>query len=110
YLGAGRELLADDSWERRYELIFSLEYHRAECELLTADLDAAEERLTMLSERSRDLLDSAAVARLRLTLYTTMDRSDRGVEVCLEYQRAQGVQWAPHPAKEQVRQEYERIW
>ena len=28
YLAAGRELLAEDSWERRYELIFALEYHR----------------------------------------------------------------------------------
>ena len=109
YLGAGRELLTDDTWDRRYELIFSLEYHRAECELLTADLDAAEERLTMLSERGRNL-DIAAVARLRMTLYTTMDRSDRGVEVCLEYQRSRGVEWSPHPTQDQVRQEYERIW
>ena len=109
YLGAGRELLTDDTWDRRYELIFSLEYHRAECELLTADLDAAEERLNMLSERGRNL-DIAAVARLRMTLYTTMDRSDRGVQVCLEYQRARGVEWSPHPTKDQVRQEYERIW
>ena len=36
YLAAGRALLAEDSWERQYELTFSLEYHRAECELLTA--------------------------------------------------------------------------
>ena len=109
YLGAGRELLADDSWERRYDLIFPLEYHRAECELLTADMDAAEKRLTMLSERSRNL-DIAAVARLRLTLYTTMDRSDRGVEVCLEYQRSRGVHWSAHPTKDEVRQEYDQMW
>src|ERR1700687_2978117 len=28
YLAAGRALLAEDSWEQRYELIFSLEHHR----------------------------------------------------------------------------------
>jgi predicted ATPase len=44
YLAAGRELLPEDSWERRYELIFSLEYHRAECELLTAALAEAGKR------------------------------------------------------------------
>ena len=85
YLAAGRALLAEDSWERQYELTFSIEYHRAECELLTADLAAAEERLIMLSRRAGNLVDIAAVACLRLTLYTTLDRSDRGVEVCLEY-------------------------
>src|SRR5258708_922637 len=110
YLAAGRALLAEDSWERRYELIFALEYHRAACELLTADLAAAEERLTMLSSRAGNLVDIAAVACLRLTLYTTLDQSDRGVEVCLEYLQRDGVHWSPHPTQDEVRQEYERIW
>jgi PAS domain S-box-containing protein len=110
YLAAGRGLLAEDGWERRYHLTFGLEYHRAECELLTADMAAAEERLTMLSQRAGNFLDIAAVARLRLTLYTTLDKSDRGVEVCLEFQRNLGVHWSPHPTQAEVRQEYERIW
>ena len=110
YLIAGRALVAKDSWEQRYNLTFPLEYCRAECELLTADLAAAEGRLTELSVRARNLVDIAAVACLRLTLYTTLDRSDRGVEVCLEYQRRGGVHWQPHPTHDEVRQEYERIW
>src|SRR3984957_9804654 len=59
YLAAGRKLLPENSWERLYELTFGLEYHRAECELLTADLAAAEERLTTLSKRARNVLDTA---------------------------------------------------
>jgi PAS domain S-box-containing protein len=110
YLAAGRALLAEDSWERQYELTFAIEYHRAECELLTADLAAAEERLTMLSGRAGNLVDIAAVACLRLTLYTTLDRSDLGVEVCLGYLRRDGVDWSAHPTKDEVRQEYDRIW
>jgi PAS domain S-box-containing protein len=110
YLTAGRALLAEDSWERQYELTFSIEYHRADCELLTADLAAAEERLIMLSRRAGNFVDIAAVACLRLTLYTTLDRSDRGVEVCLEYLQRGDVHWSPHPTKDSVRQEYERIW
>src|SRR5262249_2193743 len=35
YLIAGTALLANDSWERRHELTFALELHRAECEFLT---------------------------------------------------------------------------
>jgi len=110
YLVAGRTLLSVDSWQRQYELTFSIEYHRAECELLTANLAAAEERLTMLSRHAGNLVDIAAVACLRLTLYTTLDRSDRGVEVCLEYLERGGVHWSPHPTKDEVWQEYERIW
>jgi GAF domain-containing protein len=110
YLTAGRALLTEDSWEQQYELTFSIEYHQAECELLTADLAAAEERLTMLSRRAGNLADIAAVACLRLTLYTTLDRSDRGVEVCLEYLQRGGVRWSPHPITDEVRHEYDRIW
>jgi PAS domain S-box-containing protein len=110
YLAAGCALLTQDCWERRYEFNFSIEFHRAECELLTADLVAAEERLLMLSRRAGNLVDIAAVARLRLTLYTTLDRSDRGVEVCLEYLQRGGVYWSPHPTMDDVRHEYDRIW
>jgi predicted ATPase/signal transduction histidine kinase len=109
YLAAGGALLAEDSWKRQYELIFSIEYHRAECELLTADLVAAEERLITLSRRAGNLVDIGAVACLRLTLYTTLDRSDRGVEICLEYLQRGGVHWSPHPTRDEARQEYERI-
>ena len=110
YLGAGRALLADDGWERRYELTFKLEYHRAECELMTGDRAAAEERLAILAQRARSHAGMAFVARLRLTLYTTLDRSDRGVEVCLEFLRRGGVHWSAHPTLADVQGEYDRIW
>ena len=39
-----------------------------------------------------------------------LDRSDRGVEVCLEYLRRGGTDWSPHPTRDEVRREYDRIW
>jgi PAS domain S-box-containing protein len=35
YLRAGRALLAEETWERNYQLIYSIEHLTAECELLT---------------------------------------------------------------------------
>jgi PAS domain S-box-containing protein len=110
YLAAGRALVTEMGWEQQYELIFALEFHTAECELLTADLAGAEDRLAMLASRARTLQHIATTARLRLTLYTTLDRSDRGVEVCLEFLQNAGTYWPPHPTKDEVQQEYERIW
>ena len=110
YLVAGRALLAEDCWEQRYPLTFALEFQRAECEFLTGDLAAAEERLSMLSRRAANLVDRAAVTRLQTELYTTLDQSDRAVEAGLEYLRHVGVDWSPHPTKDDVRQEYKRIW
>ena len=110
YLTAGAALLPEDSWERRHELIFALELHRAECEFLTGELAAAEERLTMLSSRAAKTVDQSTVACLRVDLYTTLDQSDGAVAVCLAYLRHLGVEWSPHPTDEEVRREYERIW
>jgi PAS domain S-box-containing protein len=110
YLGAGRALLSNYDWQDNFELIFQIELQMAECELFTTKMDAAERRLSMLVDRAKTIHDVASVARLRITLYTTLTRSDRAVEVCLEYLRKQGTDWSPHPSWSQVQFEYDRIW
>ena len=110
YLHAGRSLLSAEDWDRNYGLIFRIESLTAECELLTADLAAAEERLTVLAQLARSRHDFAVVTRLQVTLYTTLDRSDRAIEVFLDYLRSNGTDWSPHPGPDDVRLEYNRIW
>jgi PAS domain S-box-containing protein len=110
YFAAGRVLLAEDSWERQYRLTFDLEFHRAECEYLTVDPKAAEERLSILSHRARNVVDQAAVTCVQVTLYTALDRIDRAVAVCLECLARVGLQWSANPTLDEVRQEYERVW
>ena len=110
YLVAGAALLADDCWERRHELAFALEMNRAECEFLTGELAAAEERLAALSTRAANTVERAAVACLRMDLYTTLDQTGRAVAVGLDYLRHLGIDWPPHPTEEEARREYERIW
>jgi PAS domain S-box-containing protein len=109
-LAAGRALLTEETWDCNYDLIFSIEYLMAECELLTADMMAAETRLSMLAQHAESGHDIAVVTRLRLTLYTTLDRSNRGVELCLEYLRRLGTDWSPTPTRDEVMREYGRIW
>ena len=110
FITAGCALLPEDCWEHCYALTFSLELHLAECEFLIGALSAAENRLAILSSRAGRLVESAAVTGLRLSLYTILDRSDRAVEVCLDYLRQVGIQWSAHPTNDEVRQEYELIW
>ncbi len=110
YLHAGRSLLSEEAWGHHYDLIFSIESLIAECELLTADMAAAEGRLRMLAQHARSRHDSAVVTRLQVTLYTTLDRSDRAIEVFLDYLRRNGTDWSSHPSREDVLREYERIW
>ena len=110
YLAVGRALLGDDSWERRYALTFALEFHRAECEFLTGDAVAAEQRLSMLSRRAGDLPDLADVVCLQIALFTTRSRLEHAIEVCFAYLKRVGVHWAARPSDELVREEYDRVW
>src|SRR6185312_15125302 len=110
YLHAGLGLLTDATWNGKYDLVFSIQYLLAECELLTTDMAAAETRLAMLAERARSAHDIALVARLRITLYTALDRSDRAVEVFLEFWRGRGTDWSARPAEEEVLREYDHVW
>jgi predicted ATPase len=110
YFTKGNDLLGKNGWEQSSRLAFELELNSAECEYLTSRLASAEDRLSALSRRKANLVDTAAVACLRMTLYTTLDRSDRAVEVGLEYLRLVGVDFSPHPTDFDVRQEYERFW
>src|SRR5712692_1731995 len=110
YLVAGAALLVEDSWERRHELTFALELHRAECEFLTGALAEAEQRLAALSSCAATTVERATVTCLRADLYTTLDQSNRGVAVGLDYLRHLGIDWSPHPTEEEARREYERVW
>jgi PAS domain S-box-containing protein len=108
YLLAGRRWLTEETWSRKYDLVFSIEALLAECELLTADMSAAEDRLSKLAERAKDAHDIALVARLRVTLYIILG-SHRGTDVFIEYQRRLGEEWSPHPTDEEVKREYDQV-
>jgi PAS domain S-box-containing protein len=109
YFVAGAAVLPGDCWVRRHELAFGLELYRAECEFLTGELAAADERLTMLSPRAANTIERANIECLRIDLYTALDQTDRAVSACLDYLWHLGVEWSPHPTDEEVRREYERI-
>ena len=110
YLTTGAELLADDCWAHRHELIFALELSRATCEFLTGRLSAAEARLSVLSGRAANVPERANVTCLRVDLYMTFDQASRAVAVALEYLEHLGIDWSPHTSEETARDEYERIW
>ena len=110
YFMAGISLLPSDSWTRRHELAFALEVYRAECEFLTGELAAAEERLTMLSARAANTVERANVECLRIDLYANLDQADRAVAAFLDYLRHLRIEWSAHPTEEEARREYERIW
>ena len=110
YLVAGAELLPEDGWERRHDLTFPWRCIGRNASYVTRQLGPAEARLGALAAHAATLVERAAVASLRVDLYTTLDQSDRAIAVGLEFLRHVGVDWSPHPSAEDARCEYDRIW
>ena len=110
YFATAAALLGDDCWDQRYSLLFGLELQRAECEFLSGDLIAADERLSLLSPRATNVVDHAAITSLRVRLYTALNQSGDAIAASLAYLRRVGVEWGPHPTEEEVADEFARMW
>ena len=110
YFIAGAALLADCGWERRHDLTFALDLERAECQFVTGELEAADERLTALSSRTASTVERAAVVSLQMGACLERFQLDRALTVGLDYLRHVGIEWSPHPTEEEVRREYQKIW
>ena len=110
FLRTGTAVLGEAGWQRRRALAFTLAFERGECEFLTGDLEQAEARLSALVARAEGVLELAAVACLRIMLNVTRAEPARSVEVCLEYLEHEGIHFTPHPSREDVESELERMW
>jgi PAS domain S-box-containing protein len=109
YLITGVALVPQDGWERRHDLIFELELHRAECEFLTGEMASAEEHLRMLSSRAEGAVQRAAVACLAADVYWALQRPERGLADCLQCLRDVGLDIPIHPTEAQAQAAYGRI-
>ncbi len=110
YFIAGQALLTNHCRERRPDLMFQLELHRAECEFLTGDLTVAAERLAMLRSCATDAVELAMATCLGIDVYMTLGQMDRAIAIGLDYLRDVAIDWPLHPTEEQVKIEYQRIW
>lgn len=110
YLAAGAAHLSTGTSSPRYDLAFALDLHRAECEFLTGDSVAADERMTSLARRAATLVELAAVTQMRLELFMAIGQRNRAVQAGLDYLERAGIYWPAQPTDEQVRHEYAALW
>ncbi|MFY9987137.1 MAG: AAA family ATPase [Chthoniobacterales bacterium] len=110
YLANCNSLLGNDGWNSQYEIRLAVNLNLAECELLTGQLNQAEERLSQLTALAKPDRDRAAIAELQAVLYTTSGRSPRAVQVCLECLQSIGIACPIDPTEEEVAREYRQIW
>ncbi|MGF6767897.1 PAS domain S-box-containing protein [Paraburkholderia sp. GAS199] len=109
YYATGLGLLTDDAWDTCYRLIFDLELNGAESQYLTGNMSLADSQLAVLAQRAKTLVDAAAVACVRINLFTTLDQSDNAVRAGLEYLRRIDGSWTEQPSAADVADVYDLI-
>jgi predicted ATPase/signal transduction histidine kinase len=110
YFICGQAFFTNCRRERRPDLIFQLELHRAECEFLTGELIVAAERLEILRSRATDTVELAMATCLGIDVYMTLGQMAHAIAIGLDYLRHVAIDWPVHPTEEQVKTEYQRIW
>ena len=110
YSIVGAALLTNECWDQRHDLIFQLELNRSECEFSTGELVAAAERVETLRSHAAGSMELAMATSLGIDIYFSA-RSDRpSRRRGPRYLRHLAIDWPLHPAEEQVRSEYQRVW
>ncbi len=110
YLHAGRSLLSEDAWEHNYDLVFSIESLIAECELLTADMVGSRrppDHVGAACQEPPRFCGCDAIAGHPLYDLGSQRPCHRSVSRLPSPQRHGLVE---HPSRDDVLQEYNRIW
>src|SRR5713101_1272236 len=109
YLAAGIAVLSDEGWQRSYDLTLGLFLERAECEILSSNLEQAAGLVEALLIKARSKIDHAEVCRLRIMLQLRQGNYAPAVRTALECLRTFGVDLPDSPTPEQMRAEYEEM-
>jgi len=109
YAVIGLELLGEDAWQSVPALAFELAVQRARCEYLTGNLDAANERLTLIAHHATTLPDRCQVTCLHAAVKLALNSSEEAIAMCLEQLRDFGIDWHPEPPEATIRLEYEEL-
>jgi predicted ATPase/TolB-like protein/class 3 adenylate cyclase len=109
YLAAGIAILSDEGWQRSYGLTLGLFLERAECEILSSNLEEATGLVEELLIKAQSKIDQAEICRLRMFLQLRQGNYAHAVCTALECLRTFGVDLPDSPTPERVRAEYEEM-
>jgi predicted ATPase len=110
YFASGIALLDEEDWTGLHELTFSLSLERARCELLSGNLETAEQLIAELQRRATSNLEFADASCLKMDLHILEREHRQAVDSALECLRRFGIDLQVHPTFEQVQAVYETIW
>jgi predicted ATPase len=103
------DVLAEGAWQNCYNLTLELYLERAECEILSSNLELAALLIEELLREGRSKTDRAEACRLRMLLELKRGDYAPAVRTALECLRMFNLELPERPTPEQVRAEYDEV-
>ena len=109
YFAAGMIALSGKGWTRCYDLALNLWLERAECELLSSNVDETARLVDEVLVKGRSAIDRAAAYRLRMILQLIGGDATPAVRTALECLTMFGLELPEKPTLDQVQAEYDDV-
>ena len=98
YFNIGLGLLAENSWEREYDLTLSLHVEATEAEFLNTNFDRAECLAQIVLQQAKTLLDKVKVYELKIQFAIAANQMFKAIEIGLSVVEMLGVSLSELPS------------
>jgi predicted ATPase/signal transduction histidine kinase len=99
YLITGIELLAADSWEKKYELTLSLYETAAEAAFLAGNFEQTEQFIQVVLARAKTLLEKVKVYEVKIKAYGAQNQALEAVNTALAVLKLLEVEFPENPSE-----------
>ncbi|MEH2164214.1 MAG: AAA family ATPase [Nostoc sp.] len=102
YINFGIQLLATDSWERKYTLALALYEEAAAAAYLTGEFDKVEEFALEVQHHAKVLLDRVKSIEIQIQSYLAQSRFDNSIQTAIALLNLLGVKLSPQASQMQT--------
>ncbi|RUR78227.1 serine/threonine protein kinase [Chlorogloeopsis fritschii PCC 6912] len=102
YLSTGIELLADDSWERKYELTLALYETAAEAAYLAGEFEYTKKFIQKVLGQAKTLLEKVKVYQVQIEAYKAQGQGIEAIDIGLQVLSFLGIDFPNQPTKDDV--------
>jgi signal transduction histidine kinase/GAF domain-containing protein len=99
YFNAGLELLPEQAWQTRYDLIMELHTEALESSYINTNFDRAFQLSEVIIFRAKTLLEKIKVYELKVIFYFNQNQSQASIDIGLEALKLLGVDLPQKPTK-----------
>ncbi|MEA5602912.1 AAA family ATPase [Nostoc sp. UHCC 0252] len=102
YISFGIQLLAKDSWERKYTLALALHEEAAAAAYLIGEFDKVEEFALQVERHAKVLLDRVKSIEIQIQSYLAQSRFDNSIQTAIALLNLLGIKLSPQASQTQT--------